>query len=178
MNALKEVSIPKPLLIMGTILASIGLLAILYLIYVLIFNDIRSPVMKSLSLLVFIIFIISWIYFIIKTMNKLIRPRVTYAILMILLVTITWVLADPDIELFANLKYGSTIIPLLLATTIAFLFTGIAHTLRKSLMDYVNLEELYNRAKTTATGAGLFALAVSIVFLSISFIIVAAIVTM
>ena len=88
------------------------------------------------------------------------------------LVLVLLFLTDPDTVKY-NLPFGaSTIAYLILLARFVILIT-MMHCGRRALSDYIDVSEVYNKAKQTCEGAGMVFIGVSIMMLSISLLILA-----
>lgn len=72
-----------------------------------------------------------------------------------------------------GLAYGGSALATVVELTRVFVYMGIFHITMKGLLDYVDREEFYDKAKKTPEGAGLalignglFAIAVALVFMT------------
>lgn len=85
-------------------------------------------------------------------------------------------LTDPDAAIFTDLPVGATTVRALATVFAVFFYVGVLHFGRKALTDYVDLEQLYNKALETSVGAGLFAIAIAGIYISIALVAIAAMV--
>lgn len=91
-----------------------------------------------------------------------------------LLVVLILLLTDPDIALVQNLPFGSSTLTVLILLATSVLFVGVLHFSRKALLDYLDLAELFRKAKTTPEGSGLAIIGVGLICVSIAILISAA----
>lgn len=91
-----------------------------------------------------------------------------FLVLLILLIT------DPDGGILKNIPFGSSTLSLLIILLASILYIGMLHLARKSLVDYINLEEYFKKALMTPEGAGLALIGVGLIMVSISLVILAA----
>jgi len=109
---------------------------------------------------------------IIKDAHK--RTRTRYTVYAFLSVLLAFALSDPDLNFIQNLPYGSVTIVMLLQLAKGILYVVAAHNARKALFDYpeADFQEAAKKALTTAHGAGLLCIALSIAMLAftISFV--------
>jgi len=92
-----------------------------------------------------------------------------------LLVFLVLLLSDPDSEIVQNLPFGASTIATVIILITSIFYIGFLHFSRKALLDYIDLEELFDKAKMTPEGAGLALIAVSIMMVSISLMVMAAV---
>lgn len=81
------------------------------------------------------------------------------------------VLMDPDFGYITALPFGSAMVAQLTFMSKAFLFIGLLHYTRKALLDYVDLQVFFNKAKESSEGAGLVVVGVGMIMISIAIII-------
>lgn len=96
-----------------------------------------------------------------------------------LLVLSLWVLADPDVGLVQELRIGSSTVATLLFMTKGMLAVVLLYICRKGMMDYLisDFEKLGIKACKTPEGAGMYAIAVSIMTLAFAVVIGLAIIS-
>jgi hypothetical protein len=104
-----------------------------------------------------------------------IRFRDKFIVLGFLITVAAFVLSDPDLGIITSLPGGTLLISITLVLAKCFPFILMLHISRKALLDYVEFDELYFKAKQEPCGAGLMAIAVALVFISISLVIHAAV---
>ncbi len=85
-----------------------------------------------------------------------------------------WILTDPDLELVQALPIGASTVATLIILLKSIFYVGMLHLSRKGLFDYLNLKQFFDEAKTSAQGAGLALIAVSVAMLAISVVMYAA----
>ncbi len=91
------------------------------------------------------------------------------------LVFLIYVLSDPDLGWFKNLPIGSGALSTIIVLLASVMYVGFLHLSRKALFDYLDFQEIAERAKQTSIGAGLLAVAISIAMVAISLAIMAAV---
>ena len=91
-----------------------------------------------------------------------------------LLVIILLLLSDPDGGLVQNLPFGAGTLSIIIILVISILYVGLLHFSRKALLDYLDLEELFNKAKLTPEGCGLAIIGIGLIMVSVSIVILAA----
>lgn len=82
--------------------------------------------------------------------------------------------SDPDANLLSQLSFGASTIRPIVAICAVFLYIGVLYIGRRGIMDFADFEKLYEKALESPVGAGLFAIAASIVMLSIAVAMIAA----
>lgn len=107
--------------------------------------------------------------------KKEIRFRHKYMVFGSLLVLAIWLLSDPDLGLIENLGFGSGLIATIIILTKAVLYVTLFHMTRKALFDYLDFEEIANKAMQTSEGAGKLAMAIGMFGIAISILILAAV---
>lgn len=80
-------------------------------------------------------------------------------------------IGDPTNSSSFKLPFGEKTFVTLLILLFAIIYIGFLHLARKGLLDYLDLEELFNNAKKTPEGSGLATIAVGLIMISISIII-------
>lgn len=96
------------------------------------------------------------------------RPRATYTWIVGFLVIAISLLTDPDSGFLQHLPFGAGTVATLIILSKGVLYCTLLNYTRKALMDYVKFEEVWHRSKQSATGAGLFAIALGIMTLAFS----------
>lgn len=91
-----------------------------------------------------------------------------------LLVIILLLLSDPDGGLVQNLPFGAGTLSTIIILVVSILYVGLLHYSRKALLDYLDLEELFNKAKLTPEGSGLAIIGIGLIMISVSVVILAA----
>lgn len=81
---------------------------------------------------------------------------------------------DPDSGIITGLPIGATTLRALVAVFSIIFYVAILHISRKGLLDYINMEELFNKAKESPQGAGLAIVGVGVIMISISMMAIAA----
>jgi hypothetical protein len=114
------------------------------------------------------------------TLNKLMliinmRFRHYYMGLGSLLVMAIWILGDPDLGIVNKLPFGAATLATFMLLLKAVLYVALLHVSRKALMDYVDLEKVFDKALKSADGAGSAAIAIAITNLAIALLIYAAV---
>lgn len=102
------------------------------------------------------------------------RFRNIYMILGTFLVTAIWLITDPASGFIQNLPYGAGLIASIVILLKSIFYVGALHLSRRALMDYLNLQELFLKAKESSNGAGLATVAVGIMMIAIAIVIHAA----
>ena len=90
------------------------------------------------------------------------------------LVVAVLLLSDPDSGLISNLPFGAGVLSTLIILVTSILYISVLHLGRKALVDYIDLEEYFRKAKMTPEGSGYALIAVSIFSLAIAVVILAA----
>lgn len=103
------------------------------------------------------------------------RFRHMYMTLGSLLVIALWILTDPDSNLIQNLPFGASTVAMLVITLKSVIYIALLHLSRRALIDYVDFKVIMNKAMESPQGAGSFAIAVGLVFLSSAILILAAV---
>lgn len=85
-------------------------------------------------------------------------------------------LTDPDAAIFTDLPVGATTVRAMATVFAVFFYVGVLHFGRKALTDYADLQVLYEQAKKSPEGAGLFAIAIGGIYVSIALVAIAAMV--
>lgn len=103
--------------------------------------------------------------------------RFRYVFLLIggILTVLLSLIADPTNSFNIKLPFGEKTFVTLLILLISILYIGLLHLARKGLLDYLDLEELFNNAKKTPEGSGLATIGVGLIMVSISIVISAAV---
>lgn len=91
-----------------------------------------------------------------------------------LLVVLVLLLSDPDSGFVRNLPFGASTLSFLIILVSSVLYIGVLHLGRKALLDYIDLEEYFKKAKLSPEGAGAALIAVALFSVSISLVILAA----
>lgn len=91
-----------------------------------------------------------------------------------LLVIILLLLSDPDGGLVQNLPFGAGTLSTIIILVVSILYVGLLHYSRKALLDYLDLEEFFNKAKLTPEGSGLAIIGIGLIMVSVSIVILAA----
>lgn len=102
------------------------------------------------------------------------RTRNLYAIGGIILVVSLWLLTDPDLGLVTQLSVGAGLIATLVLLSKGILGPALLYLTRKAMFDYkvADMEELGKKAAESSIGAGLYAIAISVMCLAFSAVIV------
>jgi len=101
------------------------------------------------------------------------RFRYVYMGLIGIMVLILLLLTDPDSGLIDNLPFGATTLGYVLFCFKSVLGVIFLHVSRKALMDYVDLNALFDKATTSSEGSGLAIIGVGLIYLSIALIFLA-----
>jgi len=91
-----------------------------------------------------------------------------------LLVMLLLLISDPDVQFIQNLPIGGGTLAILISLVVSVLWVAMLHISRKGLLDYLNLQEYFEKAKLTPEGSGMAIIGVGIIMLSISVVILAA----
>ena len=102
------------------------------------------------------------------------RLRNIYTIIGSVLVLLLWVLTDPDGGLLQHLTFGSSAIATIVILSKSILYVAVLHVTRKALFDYIDLGDLYDKAKETPQGAGLAIVGVGLFIVACAIVIYAA----
>lgn len=92
-----------------------------------------------------------------------------------LLTILVLLMSDPDGGFVQNLPFGAGTLATLIILVSSILYVGLLHISRKALLDYLDLEEYFKKAIQTPEGAGLALIGVSLMMVSISLVILAAV---
>ena len=84
------------------------------------------------------------------------------------LVLLALFLSDPAAKIITDLPVGAGTIGFILGTASCVVYIALLHLARRGLLDYIDFSELFKKAVETSTGAGLAAVAVSIMTLAIA----------
>lgn len=102
------------------------------------------------------------------------RFRNVFMVYGTLLTIMVWVLSDPDLGFVQNLPFGSSTAGTFIILLKSVIYVAALHLSRRALVDYLDLEEYFLKAKETAQGAGLATLAVGLIMVAIAIVILAA----
>lgn len=91
-----------------------------------------------------------------------------------LLVLLLLFLTDPSTGLIKQLPFGSGALGFLIGLVLSILYIALLHLARKGLLDYIDLEEWFNKAKETSEGAGHALIGVGLMMIAIAIVIHAA----
>lgn len=94
-----------------------------------------------------------------------------------LLVLFLYVLTEADTKIIQNLPFGASTIVLISQLLKSVWFIAMLHAGRKCLVDYVDLESLFRTAVQTPEGAGRAAMAVSVIYIAVALVILAAVIS-
>lgn len=84
-------------------------------------------------------------------------------------------LSDPDNGvIIQNLPFGSGTVSTLIVLLTSILYIGLLHLGRKSIMDYIDLEQYFKKALSSSEGSGLAIIGVGIMMVAIAIVIFAA----
>jgi hypothetical protein len=114
------------------------------------------------------------------TLNKLkfivnMRFRHYYMGLGSFLVMAVWMLSDPDLGIINKLSFGVATLATFMLLLKAVLYVALLHVSRKALIDYIDLEKIFEKAMKSADGAGSAAVAIAITNVAIAILIYAAV---
>jgi hypothetical protein len=106
------------------------------------------------------------------------RFRNVYIAFCFLLVAVLWLGTDPDIGLLRDLPFGAGLIASLVFQSNSLLAIMLLYITRKGLFDYkvADFESLGHLSIKSSEGAGLYALALSLMTLSFAVVIGAALI--
>lgn len=90
------------------------------------------------------------------------RPRSTYIWIVGLIVIALSLLTDPDSGFISQLPWGAGTVATVIVLSRGVLYCMLLHYTRKSLFDYVKMEEIWDRTKDTPIAAALFGVAISV----------------
>lgn len=96
------------------------------------------------------------------------RSRHVYTVYATLAVILAYFLCDPDLGIIQHLPIGATTVAVLLILAKGILYATAVHWTRKMVLDYIDLDAIFTKANETPTGAGLAAVAISIMVLAIT----------
>ena len=82
-------------------------------------------------------------------------------------------LSDPDNGVIQNLPFGSGTVSTLIILLTSILYIGLLHLGRKSLMDYIDLEQYFKKALSSSEGSGLAIIGVGTMMVAIAIVIFA-----
>jgi hypothetical protein len=102
-----------------------------------------------------------------------ISKRDRWMMISTVLTFIIYLICDPDSDILPKLPFGASTIATFLPILKASIIFMVLHWSRKVLFDYVDFKELYNKAKQSSAGSGLFSVAFAIVIYSLSYILAA-----
>ena len=106
---------------------------------------------------------------------KDIRFRDKFILVGFIITLLAFIVSDPDLGIITELPAGALLISITLVLAKCFPFILMLHLSRKALLDYISFDDLYYKAKQEPCGAGLMAIAVGLVFVSIAVVIHAAV---
>lgn len=106
-------------------------------------------------------------------MKLKLRKRHSFITITSIIVVSLWLMTDPDLGLLRDLPFGAGLVSTIVVITTSFLGLGILHITRKCIHDYkvADFKKLGEKAIETSTGAGLFAIAISIMSIAFAIII-------
>lgn len=102
------------------------------------------------------------------------RFRSVYMGLGGLLIMLLWLLTDPDSGLIQSIPFGATMVASMIPLLKTVLFVGLLHLSRKALVDYVDLQQFFDKALTTSEGSGLALVAVGLFTIAIAIVMLVA----
>ncbi len=91
-----------------------------------------------------------------------------------ILTSLILIITDPSARLITDLRYGTELTTVISSLVVAHFFIALLHFARKALFDYLNLEELFLKAKETSEGAGFALIGIGLFSISIALVIMAA----
>jgi len=103
------------------------------------------------------------------------RFRYVYMLVGSLLTLGALFIVSPDQGFLSELSYGASFIATLVLMLRSVLYVAILHYSRKALFDYIDLEELYLKAKEDPKASAIAMLAVTVALIPIALLIVAAV---
>lgn len=90
------------------------------------------------------------------------------------LVLFIWLLTDPDVGIITHMGFGASTVATLVILLKSVLYVAVLHLSRKALMDYLDLEDVFKKAKETSEGAGRAAMGVGLITIAIAIVMFAA----
>ena len=102
------------------------------------------------------------------------RFRTIFSLLGFILVMTLWLLSDPDLGFVTHLSFGAGLIATVVLLSKGILGPSLLYLTRKAMFDYkvADMEELGKKAAESPIGAGLYAIAISVMCLAFSVVIV------
>lgn len=91
------------------------------------------------------------------------------------LVVLILVLSDPSAGVLSQLPFGGGALATLITLLIAIFYVGFLHVSRKALLDYIDLQQFFEKALETSHGAGLALIGVGLFLISIAIVVFAAV---
>jgi len=91
-----------------------------------------------------------------------------------ILVTLLWLLTDPDTGIIENLPIGASTIATLIILLKTVLYVALLHLSRRALIDYIDFKIYFLKALESPEGAGYATIAISIIMVAISITMLAA----
>lgn len=91
------------------------------------------------------------------------------------LVVLILVLSDPSTGVLSQLPFGGGALATLITLLIAIFYVGFLHVSRKALLDYIDLQQFFEKALETSHGAGLALIGVGLFLISIAIVVFAAV---
>lgn len=116
--------------------------------------------------------VLAWLLY--EASTKL-RFRYVYMLLGSILTLSALFITSPDQTFLSDLSYGASFIATIVLMLRAVLYVAILHFSRKALFDYIDLEELYLKAKTEPLAAAVGMVAIAISLIPVALLIVAAV---
>ena len=92
-----------------------------------------------------------------------------------ILTSLVLIITDPNSRIITDLHYGVELIGVISTLLVAHFYIALLHISSKALLDYVNREELFQKAKESSEGAGMALIAVGLFAVAISLVIMAAV---
>lgn len=83
-------------------------------------------------------------------------------------------MSDPSVGVVGQLPFGSSTLGLLMNILISLFYISVLHFARKALLDYIDLEGIFKKAFETSQGAGLAAIGIGLMMVSIALVVIAA----
>lgn len=103
------------------------------------------------------------------------RFRYVYMAIFSILFLISAFVGDPDNGLIQDLPMGAGFVASVLVTLRVVIYVTLLHLSRRALLDYIDLEVYFNKAKETPQAAALALLAVSVMMICVTLLIFMAI---
>ena len=113
-------------------------------------------------------------------LSVIIRKRNRNLIMYTAIAVGLWIITDPDLGYFQNMRYGAPLLSMLTAAASVVFFILAFHIVRKVLFDYpeADFRSMLKLARKSSAGAGMAAIAIGLMMLAISIIIAAVVFTL